>query len=70
LAIVWSLISFCDKFLQEKKPWETKEKKVVSDLITALAEIAKLIEPFLPETSEKILKQIKNKKPIVLFPKA
>ena len=69
LIAVWNLVSFCDKFLQEEKPWETKEKKVISDLLAVLAEIAKLIGPFLPETSKKILKQIKSKKPTILFPK-
>jgi methionyl-tRNA synthetase len=34
-----------------------------------LHEIAEMIKPFLPETSEKILKQIKSKKSQPLFPR-
>jgi methionyl-tRNA synthetase len=69
LRSVWDLISFCDKFIQEEKPWEKKEKGVISDLLSALTEISKLLQPFLPETSKKIEKQIKGEKTEILFPK-
>jgi methionyl-tRNA synthetase len=69
LISIWDLISFCDKFIQEKKPWEKKEKKVISDLLLTLGEISKMLYPFLPETSERILKQIETKKMRPLFPK-
>jgi methionyl-tRNA synthetase len=69
LISIWDLISFCDKFIQEKKPWEKKEKKVVSDLLLILREISKMLYPFLPETSERILKQIETQKMRPLFPK-
>jgi len=38
-------------------------------VIDAIAKIAELLRPFLPETSEKILKQLKNKKSEPLFPR-
>jgi len=38
-------------------------------LLLVIGEIAKLLEPFLPETSEKILQQIKTKKSQILFPR-
>ena len=63
------LISFCDKFIQEKKPWEKNNEKVISDLLIALEEISRMLNPFLPKTSEKIIKQIKTKKLEILFPK-
>jgi len=69
LISIWDLISFCDKFIQEKKPWEKKEKKVVSDLLLTLEEISKMLYPFLPGTSERILKQIETQKMRPLFPK-
>jgi methionyl-tRNA synthetase len=69
LISIWDLISFCDKFIQEKKPWEKKEKKVVSDLLITLKEISKMLYPLLPETSERILKQIETQKMRPLFPK-
>jgi methionyl-tRNA synthetase len=69
LISIWDLISFCDKFIQEKKPWEKKEERVISDLLFTLREISKMLYPFLPGTSERILKQIETQKMIPLFPK-
>jgi methionyl-tRNA synthetase len=77
LISIWDLISFCDKQIEKEKPWEllklkTKNKKlktIIDNLLFALVEISKLLQPFLPETSEKILKQIQNKKTEILFPK-
>ncbi|KPJ56832.1 methionyl-tRNA synthetase [Parcubacteria bacterium DG_74_2] len=60
LIFIWELISFCDKYIEKERPWENKEnqKQVISDLLLTIKEIAKLLEPFLPETSEKISKQL------------
>lgn len=76
LEAVWQLISFCDEKIEQTKPWTLIEKepaefeKVLAELLGALKEIALLLEPFLPETSEKILKQIKaGKKGKILFPR-
>ncbi len=70
LAIIWKLIGFCDKYIEETKPWEESEnkKEVIADLLLALVSVAQNLEPFLPETSQKILKQIKEKKGEALFP--
>jgi len=69
LVTIWELISFCDRHIEKEKPWETKNKKVITDLLSALVVIARLIEPFLPETSEKIFEQIKVNKGKPLFPR-
>jgi len=71
LISIWNLINFCDKYIEKEKPWEAKEnqKLVINNLLFALTNITKLLEPFLPETSEKILRQIKTKKPEILFPR-
>ena len=76
LESVWQLISFCDEYVEKNKPWELikdnqeKAKKVLGQLLTAIEEIVNLLEPFMPETSEKILKQIReNKKTEVMFPR-
>jgi len=71
LIAIWELISFCDRYIEKERPWEKskKQKEVISNLLFAVDEIAKLIEPFLPETSEKILKQLKTKKKEPLFPR-
>jgi len=72
LESVWQLISFCDEYIEKNKPWQQKEnsKKVISELLITLKEIANLLNPFMPDTSEKILVQIKqNKKTAALFPR-
>jgi methionyl-tRNA synthetase len=69
LAAIWDLIKFCDKIINEERPWEGGKEKVIDDLQIIIIEIAKLLEPFLPETSEKILRQMKTKKSEPLFPR-
>jgi methionyl-tRNA synthetase len=69
LSSVWEIISFCDKYINEEKLWETKNPEVVNDLFFAIKEIGILLEPFLPETSEKIKKAMEIKKSENLFPR-
>jgi len=75
LKSVWELISFCDKYIEREKPWEKKENKekfsqIINNLIVMLKEIADLLGPFLPETSERIKEQIEEgKKQDLLFPR-
>ncbi|MBC7074099.1 methionine--tRNA ligase [Candidatus Parcubacteria bacterium] len=69
LISIWNLISFGDKYLQEKRPWETKEKETIFHLIFLLKEISKMLSPFLPQTSQKILEKIKKRDSSPLFPK-
>lgn len=66
LKAIWDLISFCDKYIEQTKPWEKKQGTdlVLSDLLLTIDIIANLLEPFLPETSEKI-----KKRTVPLFPK-
>lgn len=57
LAFVWEKVTFANKTVDEAKPWELKGKelkKVLQDIIAKILEIAILLEPFLPETSQKI----------------
>ena len=71
LIVVWELISWCDRYIEKERPWEENEnqKEVISNLLLVINEIAKLLEPFLPETSEKVLKQLKTQKSKPLFPR-
>jgi methionyl-tRNA synthetase len=71
LISIWDLIGFCDKFIEKEKPWEERkgQREVIENLLFSLSQIAELLEPFLPQTSEKIKKQIKGKKTEHLFPK-
>jgi len=70
LKSIWNLISVCDRYIEKEKPWEKSERRklVVNNLLFALTNIANLLQPFLPETSEKILKQLKTKESKILFP--
>ncbi|MBU0546793.1 MAG: methionine--tRNA ligase [Patescibacteria group bacterium] len=70
LVAIWKLIGVCDKYIDQTKPWEqsTNQKQVLQDLLSALDYISKLLKPFLPETSEKIFKQVKERKGDILFP--
>ena len=66
---IWELISFCDKYINEEKLWETKSPEVINDLFFAIKEIGILLEPFLPETAEKIKIALETKKSETLFPR-
>jgi methionyl-tRNA synthetase len=76
LVAVWELIGACDRYIEKEKPWsfdstqdKEKSRKVIGDLLFSLEEIAELLRPFLPETAEKIQKQLKTKKSKPLFPR-
>lgn len=76
LASIWELISFCDKYLEKEKPWELLKnnkremaKNIIGDLLFVVLKIAEFLQPLLPETSEKIRLQLKNKKTALFFPR-
>ncbi len=71
LGSIWQIISFCDKYIEKEKPWEggDNSKQVISNLLFVLSEIAELLKPILPETSEKIIRQLKDGKAKPLFPR-
>ena len=69
---IFAFIDICNEYVQNKKPWETHDKKVLYELVESIRKIAELLWPFIPETSEKITKQfsaIKIKKGEILFKK-
>ncbi len=74
IAVIWKLITEADKKVNREKPWEItgeKAKEVLTDLVKRIQAIGYNLQPFLPETSEKILRQfsgqIKSQPP--LFPR-
>jgi methionyl-tRNA synthetase len=74
LSFIWSQIKEADQKINQEKPWELsgeEAKNVLTDLIQKIQVIAYNLQPFLPETAEKILKQysgeIKAESP--LFPR-
>ncbi|MDZ4260350.1 MAG: class I tRNA ligase family protein, partial [Candidatus Sungbacteria bacterium] len=63
LACTWELVSFADKFINDRKPWTMKENKdeLVSVILPAcrlIEAVANFIVPFLPDTSMRIREQI------------
>ena len=72
--IVWSKIKELDLRITESEPFKliksnpNEARKIVSELAGGLYDVAVLLEPILPDTSEKIKESIKqNKKPETLF---
>ena len=68
LGEIWQKIAVLDKIVDTEKPWkllkeqrtenkEQKLEKVLNTLVEGIREIAVLLEPFLPETSQKIQQQ-------------
>lgn len=63
LAVVWDKIKTTDQFISEKTPWKLTGyalSEVLTFAIAEIVEIATLLQPFLPETAEKILAQFKG----------
>jgi methionyl-tRNA synthetase len=74
LDYLWEGIAGLDAFIAEHEPFKLvktnpeKAKEVVAYAILKLYDIAGLLEPFMPETSEEIQKILKeNGKPLPLF---
>jgi len=59
---IFAFVDACNEYVQEKKPWETKDKRVLYELKEAMLRIAELLWPFIPSSSEKIKKQFSEKK--------
>lgn len=64
LEAVWRLIAYGDKFVDSTKLWELPEKDPekfkshIAELCIVLANVAFLLQPFLPATSNAIAKQL------------
>ena len=57
---IFSFIDNCNEYISEKRPWETKDKKVLYELIDAIKKVSILLYPFIPSTCEKISKTLGN----------
>lgn len=69
---IFIFIDYCNEFIQSKKPWETKSKTDLYQLVQSIREIAIILFPFMPDTSEKISQVFKTdniKKAPILFRK-
>jgi len=55
---IFAFIDACNEHIQTEKIWETKDKKQLYELLDSIKAIAILLWPFIPETSEKIAKNL------------
>ena len=76
LQIIRVEIKHADKYLNDNKPWEIKDKNklfnVLQPIVNRIRQIGYELKPFLPETAEKIEKQFKGpqiKSEKALFPR-
>lgn len=64
LVASWELISFCDSYITKNEIWKLPDLdqeefvKMMYNLLETLRHLAWQINPFMPETSDKILKQL------------
>jgi methionyl-tRNA synthetase len=57
LNSTFAFIDTLNQLVQDKKIWETKDKKDLYELATGIRLVTILLYPFIPQTSEKIAKQ-------------
>ena len=55
---IFAFIDICNEYIQNKKPWETKDKKILYELLDSIKAVAILLWPFIPSTSERIAKHL------------
>ncbi len=64
--LIWAQIKLCDEYIQKTEPFkkikvdEIGAKKDIEFLLSELSAIAQSLTPFLPHTSEQILKALSN----------
>ncbi len=64
LAEIWGFIRACNRYINEKEPWKQKGEELgntLYNLLEALRIITILIGPFIPDTADKINKQLGTK---------
>jgi methionyl-tRNA synthetase len=76
LKILWRKIAESDEYLSDKKPWKMEDKaeiaKVLETVAQTILDIGALLEPFMPDTSKRIVEQFSQsqvKKGESLFPR-
>ncbi len=62
LSAIWRTIADANRYVNETKPWTIEDKgklgNILYNLLETLRYVAILIYPFMPETAEKIMKQL------------
>lgn len=60
LGVIWKKIKETDRLIDEKQPWKLEGKPLtefITDIVPFVRQIAMLLQPFLPETSDNVLTQ-------------
>ncbi len=60
LEEIWKFIRLTNKYVNDREPWKDEKNRelILYNLLESLRVIAILIQPFIPETSDKINKQL------------
>jgi methionyl-tRNA synthetase len=63
LALVWDLLSFGDRYVNEKKPWakengDDKNEVALLNLLMVVQSVGVFLAPFLPDTAKKIAQSV------------
>lgn len=65
VEVIWEFIHDCNKYITELEPWKEKDEKRLATILYTLVESLRIISiltwPFIPESAEKISKQIGQK---------
>jgi len=75
LNLIWQLITEANKEIDMERPWELAKtnpshlNKLISGLLIALSDIANLLEPFMPETSRRMIEELETGRIEPLFPR-
>jgi len=76
LRKIWTIVEASNRFIDERKPWQAVKVintgeifEIMEYVLASLTKIAMHLEPFMPETAEKMKKQLETLKPEPLFPK-
>ncbi|HEY4476029.1 MAG TPA: methionine--tRNA ligase [Candidatus Paceibacterota bacterium] len=76
LESIWKVIHACDRLIEQERPWsldpardQEKQKETIKTLLVVLATLGEMLDPFLPETSEKLAQQLKTGLGESLFPR-
>ena len=72
MGFIWQKVQSVDRHIAETKPYEDPilHKADIQFIVQEIRRIGLMLQPFMPQTSEKIIKAIKeNKKPENLFPR-
>ena len=60
LGNIWELISFADKYMDDRKPWaaikhdEKEFLEIMTNLVAIIHSVAWMLLPFMPETADKV----------------